>query len=204
MDEIKRNGSGYYDETAYKAIKNVENVGAKMEYKRGEMYWIRFSNGESKKAVIVSADERAGNDMLNTLILAEEPKGALNVPIVCGGKMYADCGMVSFIYRGRIDNYIRTATEEEMQEIDAGIIMALGLDKYPDPTETVSNYRIKGLQKELERAVGTNKRLEIENRELRQCANYDRETGQDLLKVRTERDLYKSLYEQLFERMLGK
>lgn len=27
MDELKRNGSGYYDPTAYKAITNVENEG---------------------------------------------------------------------------------------------------------------------------------------------------------------------------------
>lgn len=27
MDELKRNGSGYYDETAYKAIKNYSRGG---------------------------------------------------------------------------------------------------------------------------------------------------------------------------------
>lgn len=29
MDELKRNGSGYYDPTAYKALKNCENGGGK-------------------------------------------------------------------------------------------------------------------------------------------------------------------------------
>ena len=29
MDELKRNGSGYYDPTAYKAIKNIQNGGGK-------------------------------------------------------------------------------------------------------------------------------------------------------------------------------
>lgn len=29
MDDLKRNGSGYYDPTAYKAIKNFQNGGGK-------------------------------------------------------------------------------------------------------------------------------------------------------------------------------
>lgn len=169
IDELKRNGSGYYDPTAYKAMKNIENGGEDMEFRRGEIYeYMLFDKMEYTKAIIVSSDERATDRFLNVITLIEEPKGRINVPIHCGVTMYADCGMVSFAKNDRFGKYIRTATADEMKELEDGIKRAFG---------------IKGIE-----SIPKVEKVAVQ----------DDET----IKLKTERDLYKSLYEQLFERLI--
>ena len=46
VDELKRNGSGYYDPTAYKAMKNFE-IGGVTTMKRGEIWKIGFGRDEN-------------------------------------------------------------------------------------------------------------------------------------------------------------
>lgn len=42
MDNIKRNGAGYYDPTAFQAIKNTEKGAKKtMEIYRGDIFYIK-------------------------------------------------------------------------------------------------------------------------------------------------------------------
>lgn len=43
--ELKRNGSGYYDPTAYKALRNIEREANRMEYKRGEIFKYNTTGG---------------------------------------------------------------------------------------------------------------------------------------------------------------
>jgi len=128
--ELFRNGSGYVDITAYKALSNIEKENNKMEFKRGEIFEYEMKDRyETKKALVVSADFRSGDRYINVIILTDEPKGNINVPINCQGMMYADCGMVSFATNDRLLDYIRTATAEEMAQIDEGIAKCLGIER---------------------------------------------------------------------------
>lgn len=129
--EILRNGSGYVDWTAYQALKKYQKGEESMEFKRGEIYEYEMQNGKGiKYALIVSANFRTNNGYLNIIVLTDEEKEeAYSVPIVCGGMMYADCGMVSFGLKNRIGNYIRSATDAEMKLIDEGIAKCLGIEQ---------------------------------------------------------------------------
>jgi len=181
--EIIRNGSGYVDVTAYKAITSYQKEVEKMEYNRGEIYEYEMNNGMGiKKALIVSANFRNGYGYLNIIVLTDEEKrDAYTVPIVCSGMMYADCAMVSFGRKHQLGNYIRTATDAEMKQIDEGIAKCLGIE-----------------QKTVE--VPVEKIVEVP-------AQYPAEThlktAEMLAKAKTEAGIYKDLYEQLLAKMIG-
>lgn len=124
-NELLRNGSGYIDPTAYAAMKNFDKEQRCMQYKRGRIFEYDVKPGDTKTALIVSADHRAGDDWLNIIILADERKSDTNIPVA---GFFADCGAVSFAWANRFGGYIDKASDAEMRNIDAGIMYALGLE----------------------------------------------------------------------------
>lgn len=184
--ELFRNGSGYVDITAYKALSNIEKENSKMEFNRGEIFeYEQVGRGDIRKALIISADFRAKDRFLNAILLTEEPKGDHNVQVVCEGMMYADCGMVSFVSNDRLGNFIRTATEAEMRQIDEGIAKCLGIER-----KTVE--------------VPVEKIVEVP---AQNSAHYPPEKhlmlAERLASAKTQADIYKNLYEQLLEKVVG-
>ena len=178
--EILRNGSGYVDPTAYKAIQNYQRGEDILVLKRGEIYEYEMQNGKGiKNALIVSADFENDNGYLNVIVLTDEEKTeGLFIPIVCGGMMYADCGMVSFALRNRIGNYVRTATDKEMAQIDAGIAKCLGIEQ-------------KTVEVPVEKVV-----------EVPALVQYSDNT-EELMQAKAEAGIYKDLYERLLAKVMG-
>lgn len=173
--EILRNGSGYVDWTAYQALKAYQKGDERMEYKRGDIFEYEMQNGKGiKNALIVSANFRLNNGYLSIIVLTDEEKDeAYSVPIVCGGMMYADCGMVSFGMKNRIGNYIRTATDAEMKQIDEGIAKCLGIE-----------------QKEVEKVV----KVPVQD---------SKNTSEELVTAKAEAKIFKDLYEKLLAKVMG-
>ena len=180
--ELFRNGSGYADPTAYKALSNIERD-EDMDYKRGEIFEIEMNNRpDTKKALVVSADFRSGENYLNVIVLTDEPKGNVNVPIVCEGKMYADCGMVSFITSNRLLRFIRKAREDEMNQIDEGIAKCLGLEMKDVglPTESIAK---------IVAPMIVEPSVEV--------------FSEELATAKAEANIYKDLYEKLLAKVMG-
>ena len=100
-----------------------------MEIYRGDIFEYEVK-GEARRALIVSANFRNGGRYLSVIILTDEPKGNVNVPITCiDGMYYADCGMVAFAQSDRFMDFLKTATDEEMAQIDEGIAKCLGMEQ---------------------------------------------------------------------------
>ena len=180
--ELFRNGSGYADPTAYKALSNIERDG-KMDFKRGEIFEIEMNNRpDTKKALVVSADFRSGENYLNVIVLTDEPKGNINVPIVCEGKMYADCGMVSFVTSNRLLRFIRQARQEEMAQIDEGVAKCRGLEMIDVglPTESIA---------EIVAPIIAEQSVEY--------------FSEELATAKAEANIYKDLYEKLLAKVMG-
>lgn len=194
--QLNRNASGVVDPTMYEAMKNIESEGKTMDITRGSMWEVEmdFGNKDNRKALIVSSNENTGDKMINVIFLNDADFGKIVVSIERGNAMYADCTKVSLIASDRLLDCIGEATEQEMADIDAGIIEALGL-----PGEvTVTN------------ADEETKRLRYKCRELE---NYIADMKarvqpatptEDLVRLQVERDLYKEQYEKLFNKMIGK
>lgn len=180
-NNLFRNGSGYADPTAYKAILNYQKGENIMEFNRGEIFEYSTNNGESKKALVLSADFRKESRYISILVLQDEPKGMVNVPIrTAGGIMYADCGLVSFCTNERLGDYLRVATEEEMQQIDESVARCLGIEQ---KTVEVTPPPMTLLSAE-----------EDANAEF---------FSEELATAKAEAKIFKDLYEKLLAKMIG-
>lgn len=138
MDDLKRNGSGYYDPTAYKAIRKFQNGGVTMEVYRGDIFYIednyRTEGSEQRPgrpALVVS--NNTGNyhsDIVSIVWLTTAEKKPLQTHcnILSRVPSIAICEQVVTISQNRLGEYVRTATEAEMHEIDRCLMIALGLD----------------------------------------------------------------------------
>lgn len=174
--DLLRNGSGYVDITAYKAINNLERM-KKMEFKRGEVFEYETNSGEIKSALVVSADFRAESNYINIIMLTDAPKGDVNVPIrTSGGMMYADCGMVSFAHAFRMGQFLRVTTDDEMAQIDEGICKCLGLES---------------------------KTIEVPVEKVVEVTPSPVQYSEELATAKAEANVYKGLYERLLATMMG-
>lgn len=152
----------------------------KMTVKRGEIYYITNLYGlgnemmGGRPGIIVSND--IGNehsDVVEIVYLTTKEKKPMptHVQIECTAPSTALCEQVHSISKERIGNFIRTCTSEEMKQIDAALLCSLGLD----------TAEVEPGQK-----VTDAKTLEM---------------AADLVKLQTERNLYKSLYESLIDKV---
>lgn len=132
-NDLLRNGSGYIDPTAYAAMKNIEKEQKEM-YKRGQIYEYEVKPDEWRAALVVSADFRAKDALLNIIVLDNECNGA---NCVVYGNYFVNCGKVSFGWSTKMGKYIGTLDSSYMDEIDAEIMHCLGLER-AEKTQTVS------------------------------------------------------------------
>lgn len=205
MEEFAKNGSGYFDETAYKAIKRVEDG-----VLRGEIWEYRMADGNLRAVLVVSAEERKHNSIVSFIMLCDDlPAGATGVQITLGARvMYANCERVTYGYRNRLMNILCLATESEMWAVDAGMQTALGLKANTAPTEV--DDECERLKERLYNAEKRVKELTHENHQLAEGNGFrdisEREVNLliERNKLETERNLYKSLFETLQEKVLGK
>lgn len=174
--EVFRNAENYIDTTAGKAITNVMKGENMQHFLRGEIYEYISASGISKNALIVANNDRIDDMYISIIVLHDNPAGEYSVPVVCGTQKYARCNTVSYADRRNLYGFIKKATDDEMYNVDCGIIKALGIEnKFNHDTQITKNVII---EKESD------------------------ETKIYTAILETERDLYKQLYEQMVEKML--
>ena len=197
--ELRRNGSGYYDPTAYKALKNYEREADHMEYKRGEIFKYNTTGGE-RDILIVSSNERCEGYYLNALFLNDNAVGNY-VQVVCGDLRYVDCDKVSLVTASNMGEYIGTATEAEMLQVDNGIIDSLGLvlSDETDTTEQLIEEKKKNLEKD-DRIKSLEKALNDALRTAPLLNAGTNSAAEEIIKLETERDMYKEWFEKLMEK----
>ena len=232
MDDLKRNGSGYYDPTAYKAIRKIKNGGVTMEVYRGDIFYIednyRTEGSEQRAgrpALVVS--NNTGNYHSNIvsivwLTTAEKKPLPTHCKVLSRTPSTAICEQVVTISQDRLGEFVRTATEAEMKEVDRCLMIALGLD-LPLATDVpavvrVKNQELDDLKMKLEGAErmldeANNKfmkeksvchALQKELEELKNQAIFPEDYDtHEVIVLKTERDLYKQQYEKMLERLIG-
>jgi hypothetical protein len=136
-DDLLHNGSGYIDPTAYEAMKNYDKEQREMKFRRGYIYEYEVKPGDIRPALVVSADFRAGDDILNVIVLSKDRKTERDV--IVGGRYYADPACVSFAWASRIGECIVGATAIEMWNIGQEIMRYLGLEREECVVEVASD-----------------------------------------------------------------
>lgn len=115
--DIRRNGSGYYDETAFKAISG-------MKPQPGEIWTHKVSDG---LMLVLNRDEH----VCVCLKLGEKP--AMNKIMVRGKTMmWTNPIMVGYCFDEVLEAYVKTMPDAEFLEVQKAVKKALGLSHVPD------------------------------------------------------------------------
>ena len=196
------------------------------DIKRGEMFYISRGGGSyngseqhsDRPAVVVSNNKNNENsNVVEIVYMTTQPKTDLptHVTVRSTGRLSTVlCEQVSSVSTERVNNYIGQVSEQEMKNIDIALMISLQLDNGGKPSKQY-NETIQRQQEEidsLKRKIETLQQ-ECDDRiaEIEQdAAVYVEENrkvdasrqSEDIIKVQTERDTFKALYEQLFERLL--
>lgn len=109
---LNRNGSGYYDETAYKAFMGMA--------KEGDI-WTTFDGRE--KVLIL----RNQGTLSNCLSLTDKASDARCIEI--DGAGYTNPGMVKYLFHQRLGKFVRKIPDEEFAQVREAVEDALGFRK---------------------------------------------------------------------------
>ncbi len=114
--KLSRNGSGYYDETAYKAIYDLAKPGDIFEYtmpKCKKIYLIIKNHGKFSTALA----------LLNT---AED--GDYEIASVSGNRYFTDPRMIQYIYNDNCGKFMSTVSLVDFANLRKEIGAALSID----------------------------------------------------------------------------
>ena len=189
-----RNGSGYFDPTAFQALRNIEEGAKKMNFNttqgvyRGDIFYIANkyqTTGSEQKAgrpaIIVSNDVgNACSEIVQVVYLTTQEKKPLptHVEVMCNVPSTALCEQIHTVSKERLENFVRICTEEEMKQIDKAILISLEIEPEVKVEKHVEYVEVA---KEPEQQQGINEQV---------------------IRLEIERDMYKHQAEKLFDRLL--
>lgn len=154
-----------------------------MEYFRGDIFYINKGNSyatgsemESGRPGIIVSNNKANatSPVVEVVYLTTQNKAPLptHVPVKCKARSTALCEGIYTISKERLGEYIRTASDFEMQKIDKALLVSLGISQTAPENE---------LAVPIEQTNNT----------------------EEIVKLTTERDLFKSMYENLLDKVVS-
>ena len=168
----------------------------------------KINQDTGRPAVIVSDNDiNESQNMVEVAYLVEKPNESLptHAKVRCHLPSTALCEQVVSVSKDRIDGFIRTCTDEEIEKINKGLSISLGItesddtmaEKLKELTDSLSEaQRINdGLRNRIKEEIDKQQELE---KQLSQPENTD-----ETIKVAAERDIYKDLYMKLTEKLIG-
>lgn len=182
--------------------------------KRGEMFYISrggasYNGSEQhsdRPAVVVSNDKNNENsNVVEIVYMTTQPKKDLptHVTVRSTGKISTVlCEQVYSVSTERIGSYIGQCTDKEMEEIDIALMISLQLDGNIKTTKKY-NEKIKEQQQEIEYYRSKIQGMEQEQKEKETEKQENTESSEDIIRLQTERDTYKTMYEQLLNRLVN-
>lgn len=185
------------------------------DIRRGEIFYIArggATNGSEqfadRPAVVVSNDENNKHSgVIEVVYMTTQPKTDLptHVTVRSTGRLSTVlCEQVSSVSTDRVNNYIGQVSEQEMKNIDIALMISLQLSG-GGKTSKQYNETIQKQQEEIEYYRNKIQAMQqsLEEKKTEKPQEATGETSEIVVRLETERDTYKALYEQLFERMLN-
>lgn len=166
------------------------------EPRRGDIFYIthakNFNNGitldtTGRPGVIVSSDELNKNsDYIEVVYLTTQEKKPMptHASVYCKNDSTALCEAIHTVEKGRLGNYVRTVSDDEMDGIEHGLKWSLGLYEEPVCTERVAEN--KSVTQGFDSDLGS---LTLKGR-------------QKIVELSAERNMYKTLYEDLLAKVI--
>lgn len=163
------------------------------EVKRGDIFYITYSKNfndsysydtTGRPGVIVSDNHlNRGSEYVEVVYLTTKIKRDMptHVDVFCKTPSTALCETIHTVEKDRIGTYVRTVSNEEMEEIERGLRSSLGMG-----TDTVSTVSINAPEPS----------APIKDIELASM--------QENIQLTAERDMFKKLYEDLLSKVVGR
>lgn len=212
MDDLRKNGSGIYDETAYKAIQNVSKNrsggGTTMNgnFAEKDIVEVETANGIKQYLLLACHDTYATALMLNDAKPREN-----GFEVKSRALMHTDTGKLSYVFYDKIIEYIKTVTDAEFAEIKQAIADTLRItDLFSERTAgSVAEIR------EVEMCLSEADKEELEKimraavqavipAEAYEKTDFEREAAETkIVELRAERNVYRELYMNLLQNLKG-
>lgn len=159
------------------------------EVKRGDIFYITYSKNfndsysydtTGRPGVIVSDNHlNRGSEYVEVVYLTTKIKRDMptHVDVFCKTPSTALCETIHTVEKDRIGTYVRTVSNEEMEEIERGLRSSLGMGtdtvsiNAPEPSAPIKDMELASMQENIQ--------------------------------LTAERDMYKKLYENLLEKVIG-
>ena len=182
--------------------------------KRGEMFYISrggasYSGSEQhsdRPAVIVSNNKNNENsNVVEIVYMTTQPKTDLPTHVTVrstGRPSTVLCEQVYSVSTERIGTYIGECTDKEMENIDIALMISLQLDGSMK-TSKKYNETIKNQQEEIELYRSKIQAIEQELKEKANVKPENTASSEETIRLQTERDTYKTMYEQLLNRLVN-
>lgn len=186
------------------------------DIRRGEIFYIARGGGATngseqfadRPAVVVSNDENNKHSgVIEVVYMTTQPKTDLptHVTVRSTGRLSTVlCEQVSSVSTDRVNNYIGQVSEQEMKNIDIALMISLQLSG-GGKTSKQYNETIQKQQEEIEYYRNKIQAMQqsLKEKKTEKPQEAAGETSEIVVRLETERNTYKALYEQLFERMLN-
>lgn len=168
-----------------------------------------------RPAVIVSNDKNNEHSgIVEVVYMTTQPKTDLPTHCVIrstGRPSTVLCEQVNSVSVERIGTYIGEVSEQEMQNIDIALMISLQLDSN---TKTAKKYQ-EQIERQQEEIAGLRQQLgaakedaaKWQQEQTQQQENPERSgdaaAGDEVIRIKAERDTYKAMYEKLLEKVIA-
>ena len=123
--ELLKNGEGYDDYTAYKAIIKAEKE-KKMEIYEGDIFiGINNKTGQEREYLIVKV-----HDKFSTVLMLTTDE-SLRYSVMCNGMRYYHPGYIQYIFNDNLTEFVRSLKNKEFEEVKKNIAETLGISIEP-------------------------------------------------------------------------
>lgn len=192
--------------------------------KQAEEYFDKVVRMKMKQATDLTpffTEQLKGNENSNTIevvYLTTQPKTDLPTHCVIrstGRISTVLCEQVHSVAVERVGNYIGQCTDKEMENIDIALMISLSLDagiktsKQYNETIKRQQEEIKSLKEEIEVMISDHEK-KIEEIEQNAAVYVEEKTrvaaespSENIIRIQTERDTYKALYESLLAKVMA-
>lgn len=177
--DMRKNASGYYDETAYKAMTTGPKAGEIWTHNTSGAYMLVVANV---------------GGVCVTLRLNNTARDDNSLPVMVRTQMWVNPQFLGYCFSTSLSNYAKNAKEEEFEAVKGGIAEVLGLaveeaaeEEEEEEEEEVGFDGTEGIQAELEDAK-------------KECEAVKKK----LLISQENAKLYCKMYNELLDKVIGR
>lgn len=204
--ELRRNGSGYVNPTAYAAMRTMDATVGGIAVQAGSIWRAMFGNVPRLLVVIATHYEYA-----TILVLHEEAKTSriVGFTTLSGEEYYGFPDMVSYKFYADFDTLEGQLTPDAFDLLLCKTAESLGLHRpmfasIDEMHEMGRQNKTAEMKAQIVDLGNRNKELEAELAKLKtECTPAD-DAQQEIARLTAQRDLYKEEYKELLASLIGK